>query len=146
MDFTKNQNKVQQIKFNNQISALAIAHYLKDHTHCDWKKMMALWLDGYTTTNNDYNYTTGYKTQHTLTITPNPRHNGGFWGGGGHGSPKNYETTIQFLVDSGLVTFSKVNGFKLFTSTRKLKNLSTYGLRSICITSKVPENFYTISK
>ena len=136
MDFKPNQ-KVQTLKLNNQISSLAIAHYLKDHTHCDWKRMMDLWLNGHTTSNSDY-YT--HPHYYIMTITPKPRHNGGFWGGGGHSSPANYETTIQFLVDSGLVTFSKVNGFKLFTSTRKLKNLSTYGLRTICITTP-PESF-----
>ena len=140
MDFKSNKSNPQILEINNQISAKAIALYLKDHTFLSWQQMMEIWLNGYTQTKHTYNPNLN------ISIKPFPRPNGGFWGGGGHGSPSNYQTTIQFLVDSGLVTFSKVNGFKLFTSTRKLKNLSTYGLRSICITSKVPENFYTISK
>jgi hypothetical protein len=131
MDFKPNQNKVQTIQENNQVSALAIAHFIKDHTFSNWKQMTQVWLNGYSTNKNDYNYTTGFQTQHTYSITPQPRPNGGFWGGGGHGSPKNYTNTIQNLVDNGLITFTHINGFKLFTSTKKLKSLSTYGLRSI---------------
>jgi hypothetical protein len=146
MDFKPNQ-KIQKIQLNNQISSLAIAHYIKDHTFISWQKMMEIWLDGYTTSNNDYNYKTGYKQQHTLTITPKPRPNGGFWGGGGHGSPSNYENTIQFMVDSGLVTFTHINGFKVLASTKKLKSLSTYGLQTICVTDSIPpQPFITISK
>ena len=132
MDFKPNK-KVQNLKLNNQISALAIAHYLKDHTHCDWKKMMALWLDGYTTTNSDYNTHPDYL---KITITPKPRPNGGFWGGGGHGSPKNYETTIQYLMDHGYITFTHINGFKLLASTKKLKSTQCFGTKNFPVSSK----------
>ena len=141
MEFKSNP-KVQKIQLNNQISSLAIAHFVKDHTFISWQKMMEVWLNGYTTTNSDYNTHPNY---YKITILPKPRPNGGFWGGGGHGSPTNYQTTIQFLVDSGLVTFSKVNGFRLISSTRKLKNLSTSGLRNICITSP-PASFEDYTK
>ena len=113
MDFKPNQNKKQTLGYNNHTSSMAMALYLKDHTFMDWKKMMDLWLNGYTYTN---------KKGHTYNIIPDPRPNGGFWGGGGHGSPSNYTTTIQYLVDHGYITFTHINGFKLFTSTKKLKH------------------------
>jgi hypothetical protein len=119
MDFKQNKIKPQTLGYNNLTSSTAITLYLKDHTFMDWKKMTQVWLNGYT-------YTNQY-TGNTFSITPDPRPNGGFWGGGGHGSPTNYVTTIQYLIDHGYITFTHINGFKLLASTKKTKHLQFNG-------------------
>jgi hypothetical protein len=115
MKFQKNSTP-QIIEENNQISAMAITLYLQDHTFMSWQKMMDIWLNGYNS--NQYN----------IKITPYPRLNGGsLYPGigliGGHGSPQNYVSTIQYLVDHGFVTFSHINGFKCLASTKKTKHI-----------------------
>jgi len=113
MEFTPNTKQPQTLKFKNIQSSKAIALYLKYHTFMDWKMMMKVWKYGYSHTN---------KHGVVIDIKVPSRPNGGFWGGGGHGSPNNYETTIQYLLDHGLITFTHINGFKLFSSTKKLKS------------------------
>ena len=110
MKFQKNSTP-QIIEENNQISAMAITLYLQDHTFISWQNMMKVWLHGYDS--NQYN----------IKVTPYPRPNGGFWGGGGHGSPQNYVSTIQYLVDHGFATFTHINGFKCLASTKKTKHI-----------------------
>ena len=116
MEFKSNPNNPQKIQTNNHLSAQAIGLYLKDHTFISWQQMMEIWLDGYTSKGKSWD------PHSQITITPSPRPNGGFWGGGGHGSPNNYQTTIQYLMDHGFITFQHINGFKLLASTKKLKS------------------------
>jgi hypothetical protein len=121
MDFKK-QTTPQTLGLNNLTSAQAITLYLKDHTFMDWNKMMEIWFHGYTYT----------KYNQSWTIKPEPRINGGsLYPGiglvGGHGSPTNYVTTIQYLIDHGYITFTHINGFKLLASTKKTKHLQFNG-------------------
>ena len=137
MDFKSNQNNPQVLEINNQISAKAIALYLKDHTFLSWQQMMDIWLNGYTQTKHTYN------PKQNIQIKPFPRPNGGFWGGGGHGGPSNYKTTIQYLMDHGFITFTHINGFKLLASTKKLKSTQCFGTKNFPVSNK---NIYKYNK
>jgi len=117
MDFKK-QTTPQILEINNQISSKAIVLYLQQNTFMSWQKMMDVWLNGHTH------------------IKPFPRPNGGFWGGGGHGSPQNYETTIQYLMDHGFITFTHINGFKLIASTKKTKQIKCFGTKNFPVSNK----------
>ena len=130
MEFKSNPNNPQILEINNQISAKALALYLKDHTFLSWQQMMEIWLNGYTQTKHTYNPNLN------ISIKPFPRPNGGFWGGGGHGSPSNYQTTIQYLMDHGYITFTHINGFKLLASTKKLKSTQCFGTKNFPVSSK----------
>jgi len=136
MDFTKNQTSPQILETNNQISAKAIVLYLKDHTFMDWKKMTQVWLYGYTHTQPHWSKAKD------ITIKPFPRPNGGFWGGGGHGSPSNYETTIQYLIDHGFITFTHINGFKLLASTKKTKSTTFFTSKNFPVSNKNRTKYY----
>jgi hypothetical protein len=130
MEFKSNPNNPQILEINNQISAKAIVLFLQDHTFISWQKMMDIWLNGYT-------HSPPYQGQPgTIQITPFPRPNGGFWGGGGHGDPSNYKTTIQYLMDHGFVTFTHINGFKLLASTKKTKSITNFGTKNFPVSSK----------
>lgn len=123
MDFVANKEKPQKLKLLNQQSAFAIAMYLKDHTFISWQTMMKVWIGGYTYSINNVRFN----------AEADPRPNGGFWGGGGHAGSTNYVTTIQYLVDHGYCTFSRVSGFKLMTATKKLKSLDHVTLKGLII-------------
>ena len=104
MEFTKNE-KPQVLRQNNLISAHAIGLYLKKNTFMSWKKMTEIWQHGYG------RYVPGDRGYY-----------GRFWTSGGYSSPTNFKTTIQYLVDHDLITFTKVNGFKCLAATKKLKS------------------------